>query len=508
MIPVSSTPSLPAFLTPEAGFDYFATEAHYRSLAGRIISALGGFSVVVVTEDPSASAPSLAAALTEAAGSRYTVIGLSYGSELGHRDVPHLRRALSASLARGGVAGEAAAPASPLIVFDHADQLSDEQIEEIFKSLYPRTRFDERQIAAAVLRARAEFLARLERPVLRFWLAKRLLVARLRFQELGVDEVPVFIRHQLGSDQAEDTFTPEAMTAIANVSGGDPIVVNRFSRRLLDFAAATTADRLVHAAPAPAALAPVNMPSEERSITNLDEPPTRTRRGGMVLKLSAGAVCCLACVGVTVVLLMHPAEEKIAASGTPVTEAAVTIPEGGSSPGEAVPSAADPTGSATSRARSLPDALAGSAAEPAPTDASASAEGTPQETASPVTTPAPEVTPPAGTPTTAEILSTGSPGATPTVLTTPTPPPRLSAAEITSLLARGDRIFAQRDIASARLFYERAADAGDGQAALKLAKTFDPVFLYFAHLNTVRGDAGMAAYWYRRARDLGEAEAR
>jgi hypothetical protein len=35
-----------------------------------------------------------------------------------------------------------------------------------------------------------------------------------------------------------------------------------------------------------------------------------------------------------------------------------------------------------------------------------------------------------------------------------------------ALLARGDALFVSGDFASARLFYERAANAGDGLAAL------------------------------------------
>jgi hypothetical protein len=53
----SSVRSLRAFAIPEAGFEYFATETHYRSLAGRIITALGGFSVVVVTGSAGERAP-------------------------------------------------------------------------------------------------------------------------------------------------------------------------------------------------------------------------------------------------------------------------------------------------------------------------------------------------------------------------------------------------------------------------------------------------------------------
>jgi TPR repeat protein len=81
--------------------------------------------------------------------------------------------------------------------------------------------------------------------------------------------------------------------------------------------------------------------------------------------------------------------------------------------------------------------------------------------------------------------------------------PRLSASEIAALLSRGDASFAIGDVSSARAFYERAADAGEGRAALRLGHTFDPVFLDFAHLR-MRGDAAMAESWYRRARELGE----
>ena len=59
----------------------------------------------------------------------------------------------------------------------------------------------------------------------------------------------------------------------------------------------------------------------------------------------------------------------------------------------------------------------------------------------------------------------------------------------------------------ARLFYERAAEAGDGEAALRLGESYDPAFLARAHLSGVRGDALAAARWYRRAHVLGTIEA-
>jgi len=85
--------------------------------------------------------------------------------------------------------------------------------------------------------------------------------------------------------------------------------------------------------------------------------------------------------------------------------------------------------------------------------------------------------------------------------------PRLSADEIAALVARGDTLLSAGDVASARLFYERAADAGGGVAAIRLGETFDPLFLGRVHLSGVRGDPAAASFWYRRARDLGATDA-
>jgi hypothetical protein len=59
----------------------------------------------------------------------------------------------------------------------------------------------------------------------------------------------------------------------------------------------------------------------------------------------------------------------------------------------------------------------------------------------------------------------------------PTASPCLSAIEIAALLGRGDAFLSAGDITSARLFYERAADAGYGLAALQLGATFGSLFL-------------------------------
>ena len=75
------------------------------------------------------------------------------------------------------------------------------------------------------------------------------------------------------------------------------------------------------------------------------------------------------------------------------------------------------------------------------------------------------------------------------------------------MVTRGDAFLSAGDIASARLFYERAADAGDSAAALRLGATFDPNFLNRAGVRGNPGNPTQAALWYRRARDLGDAAA-
>lgn len=83
------------------------------------------------------------------------------------------------------------------------------------------------------------------------------------------------------------------------------------------------------------------------------------------------------------------------------------------------------------------------------------------------------------------------------------PTRQMSAEQAAVLLARGDDLVRRADINSGRLFYERAADAGNAEAALRLAASYDPAFLARVGLKGVRGDAAQAAQWYKRARDLG-----
>lgn len=74
---------------------------------------------------------------------------------------------------------------------------------------------------------------------------------------------------------------------------------------------------------------------------------------------------------------------------------------------------------------------------------------------------------------------------------------------VAGLVARGNAFFRAGDFASARLFYERAADAGDAQAALRAGATFDPTVLAGAGWRGMRGDPVQALRWYHRAAELG-----
>ncbi len=85
----------------------------------------------------------------------------------------------------------------------------------------------------------------------------------------------------------------------------------------------------------------------------------------------------------------------------------------------------------------------------------------------------------------------------------PRPPDR----QVAALVARGDVLLRAGDIASARLFYERAADDGDGHAALRVGATFDPAFLASVGFRNMSGEPAKALFWYRRALGLGAGEA-
>ena len=68
------------------------------------------------------------------------------------------------------------------------------------------------------------------------------------------------------------------------------------------------------------------------------------------------------------------------------------------------------------------------------------------------------------------------------------------------LVKKGDEQLAEGNVAAARLFYERATDAGLAQGAMALAATFDAVELARIGVRGIQPDAKEARRWYERAR--------
>jgi TPR repeat protein len=75
------------------------------------------------------------------------------------------------------------------------------------------------------------------------------------------------------------------------------------------------------------------------------------------------------------------------------------------------------------------------------------------------------------------------------------------------LLKQGEQFLSVGDLATARVLFERAAESGDGNAALALGATYDPVILRKLGVRGMAPDADKAHYWYQKARDLGSPEA-
>jgi hypothetical protein len=84
---------------------------------------------------------------------------------------------------------------------------------------------------------------------------------------------------------------------------------------------------------------------------------------------------------------------------------------------------------------------------------------------------------------------------------------QLDREEIADLMRRGEEFIATGDFASARLVLQRAAEGGDPRAALTLAGTYDPIVLEKLGIQGFASDIATARIWYERAKEFGSAEA-
>ncbi len=432
-----------AFATPSAGFGYFETAEHYRHLAKRVVDALHRGGVVLVCGDPPVSPPLLIAALRNAAAPR-AVIEISCGPALDFSEV----------YAVGGSArphqptpcgAEGEAVGSGVLPFPiYVFDDADRLSDVQIEVLLDATQ-------AVPLSARTPragvLLASSSFPGSRGKPVPDLLnerpAAHLCLQQLDRDEIEAFIGYQLPPDCGSNLLTAQRVALIAVTSGGDPAVVNRLAHRMFAKSGASGAG---------------------------DEVTTPWARWRQI----AATFVCLGIFGLIVgavgsrdlgsFVSNHVLPQKddiLLAAGVSAQvppPMAPSISVGQSSAGVAV----DPSRAAVATKAAV-EPMAANGDRP--------------------------------------------PAAPPSVPARDAPGLRLSADEIAALLARGDGFLAAGDIASARLFFQRAADGGDSRAAMRMAVTFDAAFLDRAGMHGLRSDPEQAAFWYRRARDLSAVKA-
>ena len=85
--------------------------------------------------------------------------------------------------------------------------------------------------------------------------------------------------------------------------------------------------------------------------------------------------------------------------------------------------------------------------------------------------------------------------------------PRMTSEEITLLVEQGRGLLRTGDITSARISLKRAANAGNVDAALLLAMSFDPSLLARSGVFGVGADRLQAREWYSKASQLGSQDA-
>jgi hypothetical protein len=91
---------------------------------------------------------------------------------------------------------------------------------------------------------------------------------------------------------------------------------------------------------------------------------------------------------------------------------------------------------------------------------------------------------------------------------TPQPVTRsLDSGEVDVLVKQGQQFVAAGDFVTARLVFQRAAEAGNAAAALALGASYDPVVLSRLGVRGVDADVGKARAWYQKAKEYGAPDA-
>jgi hypothetical protein len=89
----------------------------------------------------------------------------------------------------------------------------------------------------------------------------------------------------------------------------------------------------------------------------------------------------------------------------------------------------------------------------------------------------------------------------------PTAVEPIDPGEVDFLMQQGRQDLTGGDISAARVAFRRLADAGNAEAALTLAETYDPFYLAQHNVIGLSGDRATAKELYERAKELGSTEA-
>jgi pyruvate/2-oxoglutarate dehydrogenase complex dihydrolipoamide acyltransferase (E2) component len=147
------------------------------------------------------------------------------------------------------------------------------------------------------------------------------------------------------------------------------------------------------------------------------------------------------------------------------------------------------------------------AARPAATELTAAppTPAAPPAPSPPATLPAAAATPPTQKVSALAPADTRSPATGPQASELAMSPEQHQA--MASLVARGQKLLRNGDFSSARLILERAADAGDADAALTLGSTYDPTVLARLGIRERVANVDSARTWYEKAQEFGSTEA-
>jgi hypothetical protein len=83
----------------------------------------------------------------------------------------------------------------------------------------------------------------------------------------------------------------------------------------------------------------------------------------------------------------------------------------------------------------------------------------------------------------------------------------LDPEQIKLLMKQGEQFIAAGDVVTARIAFQRAAEAGDANAAIALGATYDPTALAKLGVVGISADVAKARGWYQKAEKLGSPDA-